>query len=374
MTGEDWGQGISCTKHFDAGFDNMINFDFQERVGRVSSPADLDKLFGEYAKVLAAPATHNVLSYLSSHDTKLFDRKKLVDGANALLLAPGGVQIYCGDETARADGPSPGGDRQRSTRSDMNWDSIEAALLAHGRKLGQFRARHVAIARGVHGKLSDAPYAFSRVAAKDRVVVALGATGTVSGGPEVLRQPQPSAQALGRARAQPVRQACRPAFGRHSEARRGFLGPASAPGAEHRGRQIGEMPQVAGGERGATRDGDAGDLGVAHVHRAPGLLARRTDQRRLRGSFGIERQHPVAQVFGQQLLETVFQAAAAFAFGQQRQTEPAFEDGDAGHPDRLGRLQIEPGHHRRFRLGTHQRRQHIGVEDDHFPNVSGRAS
>lgn len=183
MTGEFWGHGIERTRFFDAGFDNMINFDFQERVNRVGTPAELDKLFFDYAQVLATPATHNVLSYLSSHDTTLFNRGKLFDGANALLLAPGGVQIYYGDETARPEGPAPSGDKQQATRSDMNWASADPALLAHWRKLGQFRARHVALARGVHSRLADgsagAPYVFSRVTSTDKVVVALGATGPV---------------------------------------------------------------------------------------------------------------------------------------------------------------------------------------------------
>ena len=176
MTGEYWGQGIERTAIYDAGFDNMINFDFQEKA---AGGVALDRLFSDYARVLAAPATHNVLSYLSSHDTRLFDRKKLYDGAVALMLAPGGVQIFYGDETARPDGPFTSGDRQQSTRSDMNWDGIDTALLAHWRKLGQFRARHVAIAKGAHRKLADAPYTFARVHAKDRIVAAVGASGSV---------------------------------------------------------------------------------------------------------------------------------------------------------------------------------------------------
>ncbi|MBL8353035.1 MAG: alpha-amylase [Burkholderiaceae bacterium] len=176
MTGEYWGQGIERTAIYDAGFDNMINFDFQEKA---AGGAALDRLFADYARVLAAPATHNVLSYLSSHDTRLFDRSKLYDGAVALMLAPGGVQIYYGDETARPDGPFTSGDRQQSTRSDMNWDGIDTALLAHWRKLGQFRARHVAIAKGTHRKLADAPYTFARVHASDRIVAAVGASGSV---------------------------------------------------------------------------------------------------------------------------------------------------------------------------------------------------
>jgi alpha-amylase len=177
MTGEHWGQGIERTRHFDIGFDNMINFDFQGRAD--AGGAALDRVFSDYAKVLAAPATHNVLSYLSSHDTKLFDRKKLFDGAIALMLAPGGVQIYYGDESARPDGLSTPGDRQQSTRSDMNWDSVDSALLAHWRKLGQFRSRHVALAKGAHRQMSGTPYTFARVHPSDRIVAAVGASGSV---------------------------------------------------------------------------------------------------------------------------------------------------------------------------------------------------
>ncbi len=173
MTGEDWGHGFQRSARFDGGFDNMINFDFQPRAG--ATGARLDAIYAEYAKALAAPATHNVLSYISSHDTKLFDRRALIDGGTALLLAPGGVQIYYGDETARAPGPMVASDPQQATRSDMNWDSADPEVLAHWRKLGAFRARHVALARGEHRKLSDAPYVFARVHPGDRVVVAVGA-------------------------------------------------------------------------------------------------------------------------------------------------------------------------------------------------------
>jgi len=179
MTGEFWGQGIERTKIYDAGFDNMINFDFQDRaeraVGNALDAAQLDRLYADYAKALARPAAHNVLSYLSSHDTKLFDRQRLIDGGTALMLAPGGVQIYYGDESARPPGPFTSGDKQQATRSDMNWSSLDRDVLDHWRKLGQFRARHVALARGTHARISDAPYTFSRVTEDDCVVIAIGA-------------------------------------------------------------------------------------------------------------------------------------------------------------------------------------------------------
>jgi alpha-amylase len=55
----------------------------------------------------------------------------------------------------------------------MPWDHVDEAVLAHWRALGRFRARHVAIARGVHRHLADRPYAFSRIDVADRVVVAV---------------------------------------------------------------------------------------------------------------------------------------------------------------------------------------------------------
>jgi alpha-amylase len=187
MTGEYWGQGIERNAIYDAGFDNMINFDFQERaqavLGSSLDAAALDKLYADYARVLATPARHNVLSYLSSHDTKLFERSRLIDAGSVLLLAPGGVQIFYGDETARPPGPAPSGDKQQATRSDMNWAAPDAATLEHWRTLGQFRRRHVALARGVHAKLADLPYTFSRIAGDDKVVVALA----VSGSPAAIK-------------------------------------------------------------------------------------------------------------------------------------------------------------------------------------------
>lgn len=178
MVGEYWGQGIDRSRLYDAGFDALINFDFQERLQ--GSPA-LDRVYSEYAAQLGGSPGYNVLSYLSSHDTRLFPRDKLRDGATALMLAPGGVQIFYGDETARPPGPVPQGDPQQATRSPMNWNKVDEALLSHWRKLGQFRSRHPALARGQHLKLQDKPYVFSRThaASGDRIVAAVGARGEV---------------------------------------------------------------------------------------------------------------------------------------------------------------------------------------------------
>jgi alpha-amylase len=182
MVGEVFPHGVERDAYFDNGFDSLLNFDLQDR--QLLDPQALDSMYAEYAGKLsqgrAGGKPFDVLSYISSHDTRLFHREKLFDAASALMLAPGGVQIFYGDETARPDGPASSGDPQQSTRSAMNWNSIDQALLAHWQKLTQFRARHVALARGEHRKLSDAPYTFARTTQDDRVVVVLKAQGEIS--------------------------------------------------------------------------------------------------------------------------------------------------------------------------------------------------
>ncbi len=180
MTGEVWGQGVSRNSYYDNGFDSLINFSFQD-----SNLTDLEGLFSNYASKINTDPGFNVLSYISSHDTKLYDRNALFQAGTALLLAPGGIQTYYGDESARPFGAT-GSDAQQGTRSDMNWSSTNADLLAHWQKLGQFRYNHPSIGAGAHKQLASAPYTFSRTynnAAKginDSVVIATGASGSTA--------------------------------------------------------------------------------------------------------------------------------------------------------------------------------------------------
>ena len=181
MVGEVWGHGVERSSYFDHGFDAVLNFGFQDLAG--AAPDRLDSLYAAYAARLhgtgdGAPFT--VLSYLSSHDTRLYDRDALIDAGTRLLLLPGAVQIFYGDETARPPGP-PVSDAQQATRSPMNWDALDPAVLAHWRKLGQFRRRHPAVGAGAHQRLPNSTYAFGRTwrdgRIDDRVIVALGAEG-----------------------------------------------------------------------------------------------------------------------------------------------------------------------------------------------------
>ncbi|MCV5977242.1 alpha-amylase, partial [Escherichia coli] len=91
--------------YFDNGFDSIINFEFQSDVApkALKCFAQLDNDYRRYAERINTDPEFNVLSYLSSHDTQLFwsARSRSFDdqarAANALMLAPGAVQIYYGD-------------------------------------------------------------------------------------------------------------------------------------------------------------------------------------------------------------------------------------------------------------------------------------
>ncbi|EPU4320780.1 alpha-amylase [Escherichia coli] len=171
MTGEAWGHGVMQSDYYHHGFDAMINFDYQEQAAKaVDCLAQMDTTWQQMAEKLQ---DFNVLSYLSSHDTRLF-REGGDKAAELLLLAPGAVQIFYGDESSRPFGPT-GSDPLQGTRSDMNWQDVSgksAASVAHWQKISQFRARHPAIGAGKQTTLSlKQGYGFVREHGDDKVLV-----------------------------------------------------------------------------------------------------------------------------------------------------------------------------------------------------------
>lgn len=171
MTGEAWGHGVMQSDYYRHGFDAMINFDYQEQAAKaVDCLAQMDTTWQQMAEKLQ---DFNVLSYLSSHDTRLF-REGGDKAAELLLLAPGAVQIFYGDESSRPFGPT-GSDPLQGTRSDMNWQDVSgksAASVAHWQKISQFRARHPAIGAGKQTTLSlKQGYGFVREHGDDKVLV-----------------------------------------------------------------------------------------------------------------------------------------------------------------------------------------------------------
>ena len=171
MTGEAWGHGVMESEYYRHGFDAMINFDYQDQATKAASClANIDPTWQQMADKLQH---FNVLSYLSSHDTRLF-RENGSHAAELLLLTPGTVQIFYGDESNRPFGPT-GSDPLQGTRSQMNWQDIagkSAETVGHWQKLGQFRARHSAVGMGKQTTLSlSQGYGFVRENGQDKVMV-----------------------------------------------------------------------------------------------------------------------------------------------------------------------------------------------------------
>lgn len=179
--GQDFDFGDKKVNYFQHGFNSLINFEFKWNAAQLSYEAMFDK----YNRQLQGPLKgFSVLNYLSSHDdSKPFDanRKKPYESANRLLLSQGIAQIYYGDETARSL-VVPGTEGDATLRSFMNWEDVASnpetkKILNHWRKLGQFRKKHPAVGAGVHQKISEKPFAFSRTynlgKTQDKVVIAL---------------------------------------------------------------------------------------------------------------------------------------------------------------------------------------------------------
>jgi len=221
--GRDYPFGDRTVDFFAHGYDALINFGFKGDASR-----SLDELYTRYATALRSGPLAGVaiLNYVSSHDDGSpydRDRRDPFGAGTRLLLAPGGAQIYYGDELAR---PLRvvGAEGDAHLRSFMNWGDLErsdsaAAILRHWRRLGRFRRAHPAVGAGEHRRHQATPYIFSRTLAVggrvDRVLVALdqppgaktvpvfgvfadgasvvdeysGVTGTVAGGAIALATP-----------------------------------------------------------------------------------------------------------------------------------------------------------------------------------------
>ena len=185
MTGECWGHGMSKSPYHEAGgFDSMINFGFPKN----GDPANMEGTYSAYAAINDDPEW-NTLSYINSHDdndgakvTWNISTEKMMQNGTCLLLSPGGVQIYYGNEINRGLGWTDfftGTDYlDQRFRTDMDWVNYDKVCLAHWQKVGQFRNNHPAVGAGQHEKLEGDVYTFSRTyhleeEDEDKVVVAL---------------------------------------------------------------------------------------------------------------------------------------------------------------------------------------------------------
>lgn len=180
MTGEVFGFTGGKNEYFTSGaFDSLINFSLHGKNSDNSHKygADMEQLYSSYASSINSDSDYNMLTYISSHDVGLGSRDPKV--AASLLLCPGGVQIYYGDETGRTTG-NLGANVEQGWRSQMNWSGATESnqLYVNYQKIGQFRKNHVSVGAGAHKRLDGNDYTFSRIyhlgqEDEDKVVVSL---------------------------------------------------------------------------------------------------------------------------------------------------------------------------------------------------------
>lgn len=181
---QDYDFGDKKVNYYENGFKSLINFDFKGDANK-----SYEELFSNYSQLLHSDLNgKTVMNYLTSHDDgSPFDkeRKRTFEAGTKLLLAPGISQVYYGDETARTLTVA-GAEGDANLRSNMNWEDLSnnastQKLVKHYQKLGQFRANHPAVGAGVHKKLSDTPYYFSRILTNgkftDKVIIGLDLEG-----------------------------------------------------------------------------------------------------------------------------------------------------------------------------------------------------
>lgn len=178
MTGEDFGHELNLgSAYYNNGFDSMINFSFNGTSGGTGrTPTTSD--WSTYANAVSG-SSKSPLSYVSSHDTGLHrpsDMKKL---GTMLILLPGGVQVYYGDETARP-GIDGMGDADMATRGFMNWNEANGDTATHWKKVGTFRKNHVAVGGGAQTDLGSNTYGrtYNKNGISDKVVIKIDASGS----------------------------------------------------------------------------------------------------------------------------------------------------------------------------------------------------
>ena len=188
MTGECFGWtaiGGSGGEYYGTGkFDSMINFSYNgSQGGGTSSSYPSSSDWNTYLSINTAKKDddnngnlNNVLTYLSSHDTKLCRPSNAIEQGTMFTLLPGGIQIYYGDESSRPQDYLGCGDTDMMTRGDMNWDEIEGskkAQVAHWGKVGNFRKYNPAVGAGVG---SGTKRTYSGAAGENKVAIGIDGT------------------------------------------------------------------------------------------------------------------------------------------------------------------------------------------------------
>lgn len=179
MTGDIWDSGIQYRPNCaSAGFNSIVNFTFPKN-GDLTT---IGKTWQLYADSLNSRDNWSTLSFLNNTYKRDVDINNMVNCGTTLLLSPGAIQIYYGDEVARKQ--SVGrflSDPIQGYRSDYPWGSQNLDVLKHWQLLGAFRKRHIAVGAGNQFLLGDNIYArtYNKNEVKDKVIIAISEKDTI---------------------------------------------------------------------------------------------------------------------------------------------------------------------------------------------------
>ena len=186
MTGECWGWTAlgGGGEYYNTGkFDSMINFSFNGgnnwdgnyRTG-YPQPSSWDGYLNinKNGDSDGNGNRDSVLTYISSHDTGLTRVGDMKAVGTGLILLPGGVQIYYGDESNRQKAYTGCGDGDMMTRGDMNLPEAKtSATTAHWGKVGNFRKYNPAVGAGTG---SGTKRTYTGKAGENKVAIGINGT------------------------------------------------------------------------------------------------------------------------------------------------------------------------------------------------------
>ena len=132
-----------------------------------------------------------------------------------------------------------------------------------------------------------------------------------------------------------------------------------------------EVADVASGDAGALRTRDACYQAVGHIAVAESTLCKRAAFGSALSCFAVQVQHLVSETTKHHAKST-FQPGFSLPGRHALNAERNFMNADDGEPKMGWVLTIDPIGHARVCFPPHQRREYVGVENDHGSNSTGR--
>ncbi|WP_083631115.1 alpha-amylase family glycosyl hydrolase [Labilibacter marinus] len=155
MTGDIWGADYSYhEKYAELGFKSIVNFTFPKKYKLDS----IGEVWQDYSDCFSKQKGWNTLSFLNNTYKRDTKPNEMLNNGTALLLSPGAVQIFYGDEVAREEVLNKASDPTHGYRGDYDWNNTNTAVLKHWQTIGHYRKKHIAVGAGYQSQLSSLTY------------------------------------------------------------------------------------------------------------------------------------------------------------------------------------------------------------------------